>query len=158
MKQPLNGGVGWILSKLEVEAECADGNRAAVGVEAGVVHELVIEGEEDVFGHAEGVVGFEDLLGGVIELAVAEDETEAAVGEVFAVVLGQAADYSGHGGHVVGAGPGGAFEGKAKRAGAIDFGEGPCFAVSVVPAGSAEEAQVGRDFLLGAEAVAVLWV
>jgi len=39
-----------VVSEFEVEAEGGDGDWAAVGVEAGVVDELVIGGKEDVFG------------------------------------------------------------------------------------------------------------
>jgi hypothetical protein len=53
-----------VVSEFEVEAEGGDGDWAAVGVEAGVVDELVIGGKEDVFGYGRGSNRFRGFVRG----------------------------------------------------------------------------------------------
>ena len=48
---------------------------ATIGIVSGIVDELVVEGERRPLVEAIGVIGFEDLLSPVIELAVASEET-----------------------------------------------------------------------------------
>ncbi len=68
-------------------AERGDEDGAAVAVVAGVVDVLQAGCEVDAAPDVDCVVGFQDIFAAVVEGAIAEQEAEAAVGEVILVVL-----------------------------------------------------------------------
>ena len=75
------------ISELDVSAEGGDDYRAAVAVVAGVVDVLQAGGEVDAAPDVDGVVGLENIFAAVVEMAVAEKESDAAVGEIVLVIL-----------------------------------------------------------------------
>jgi hypothetical protein len=77
-----------------VEPGAEDGDRAAVAVEGGVVHELIVEGDMDGLPDLEIVVGFEDLLPAVGQGAVASEDAQATGGEEVLVDFGDAVEGS----------------------------------------------------------------
>src|ERR1700758_5038818 len=69
-------------SKLRVQAPRKDRNRSPVGIVSGIVDELIVEGQRRPLVEAVGVVGFEDLLGGIVELAIPDQNPHASGSEV----------------------------------------------------------------------------
>ena len=59
-----------------------DRNRTAVGVVGGVGDELVIAGQGELPVEGVRIIGFEDALPPVVELAVADQNAKAARGDV----------------------------------------------------------------------------
>src|SRR6516162_69064 len=49
-----------------------DRNRTPIRIVSGIVDELIVEGERRPFVEAVGIVGFEDPLGAIVELAIAD--------------------------------------------------------------------------------------
>ena len=62
-------------------------DRSPVGVVGGVHHELIIKGQNQILHHAHGVEGLDNFLLAIIELTVANQNSEAAGGKVVAVVF-----------------------------------------------------------------------
>ena len=73
--------------ELDVGAERGHQHRAAVAVVAGVDDMLQAGREIDAAPHMDRVVRLHDIFAAVIESAVAEQEAEAAIGEVGLVVF-----------------------------------------------------------------------
>ncbi len=73
--------------ELDVGAERRHEHRAAVAVVAGVDDVLQAGREINAAPHVHGVVRLHDIFAAVIESAVAEQEAEAAIGEVGLVIL-----------------------------------------------------------------------
>ena len=89
-------------SKLVVQSYGADGDGTAVAVVAGVVDAGEAEAECEVLLELAVVVRLDDLLGTVVESPVADDEADAAGGEVIAVCGRQAVEQDRHAELVVG--------------------------------------------------------
>src|SRR5436305_787273 len=121
-----------------------------------MVDTLEAQREMDTLFELNGVVGFDDVFAGVVQGAVANDEANAAGGEVCGMRGGQAVTYIGHADHVVGPAPGVTLERQADGPGVVDLGEGPGLAMAVVPAESSPDAEVLGQLLLPADAEAVL--
>src|ERR1700742_2469577 len=79
-----------------VETSREHGDGSAVGVIGGICDELIVRSDRKTLGHRISVIGFQDLFGAVIELAVTDQEAEAAGGEEISVrrrkAVGRAAD------------------------------------------------------------------
>ena len=73
-------------SKLHVQPKRGGKHRAAIAVVAGAVDILRVERREDAAPHVQRVVGFHDVLAAVVQIAVAEQEAEAAQGQIFLVL------------------------------------------------------------------------
>src|SRR5207247_596296 len=72
-------------SEFRVQPGGENRNRAAVGVVRGVDEELIIEGERRRFVDLVGIIGLQNFFFAVIELAVANEQAEAAGREERAV-------------------------------------------------------------------------
>jgi len=64
------------LSKLDMQAEGWREDRAAVAIVAGVVDVLRIERGEDAAPHVQRVIGFENVFAAIVQVAVAQQESE----------------------------------------------------------------------------------
>ena len=73
--------------ELDVGAERGDEDGAAVAVVAGVDDVLQAGREIDAAPDVDGVVGLQNIFAAVVELAIAEQKAEAAIGEVGLVIL-----------------------------------------------------------------------
>src|ERR1700726_804581 len=69
-------------SKLCVQTSRKDRNRSPVGIVSGIVDELIVEGERRPFVEAVGIIGLEDLLGAIVELAIADQNPQATSSEI----------------------------------------------------------------------------
>src|ERR1700688_630626 len=69
-------------SELCVQTSRKDGNRSAVGIVAGIVDELIVKAERGPLVEAVGIIGFENLLGAIVELAIADQNPKAACSEI----------------------------------------------------------------------------
>jgi len=87
--------------ELDVGAEARDDHRAAVAVVTGVGDVLEAGGEVDAAPGVDGVVSFENIFAAVGEVAVAEEESEAAGGEIVLVVFRDAVADEGHTGAIL---------------------------------------------------------
>src|SRR5215210_5553878 len=67
-------------------------NRPAVGIVSGIGDELVVEGKRHRFVEAVRIVGLEDFFSPVIELSVANENTETARREISARLRGETFD------------------------------------------------------------------
>ena len=72
-------------SEFRVQPGGENRNRAAVGVVRGVDEELIIEGQRRRFVDLVGIIGLQNFFFAVIELAVANEQAEAAGREERAV-------------------------------------------------------------------------
>src|ERR1700730_17058051 len=63
-------------SKLCVQSSGKDPNRSPVGIVSGIVDELIVEGERCPFVEAVGVIGFEEFLGAIVELTIADQNPQ----------------------------------------------------------------------------------
>ncbi len=73
--------------ELYVEAERGDEDGAAVAVVAGVVDVLQAGRDVNAAPDVGCIVGFDDIFAAVVEIAIAEQKAEAAIGEIILVVL-----------------------------------------------------------------------
>ena len=71
-------------SELCMEAASENRNQSPVGIVCGIDNQLIIEGERYPFVEAVGIIGFEDLLRSIVELAIADQDAETARCEVCA--------------------------------------------------------------------------
>ena len=71
-----------------------DRNRSPVGIVSGVVDELIVERERYPFVEAVGIIDFEDLLGAIVELSIADQYPQAAGCEIRAGRGREAFDYA----------------------------------------------------------------
>src|SRR5215207_4952465 len=123
-------------------------NRAAIGVVAGIVDELIVEGQRRPFIEAVSVVGFDDLLSAVVELAVANQNAEATGGEISAGLARETFYDAGDADLVVRPSPRCTSQHRAegKTLGAIRPAEN--FSLSRAPCGPRENAEITSDGLL----------
>src|SRR5262249_1349427 len=120
--------------KLDVHSYRRNEHRAAIAVVGRVEDFLKIARDEDPLDYGQVVERFQDVFGPVMELAVADDEVQAAGSQVFVVGLLQAIDSQGQTNLVVRPAPGCALEQQANIKETVDCGEGPGLRVPVVPA------------------------
>src|ERR1035437_6845879 len=73
--------------ELDVGAERGDDDGATVAVIAGIGDVLHAGRQINTAPHVNGVIGLEDVFAAVVEVAVAEEESEAAAVEVVLVIL-----------------------------------------------------------------------
>src|SRR5207245_1948192 len=83
-------------SELRVKSARKDRNGPAVGIVSGIVDELIVEGERRPFVEAVGVVRFEDLFPPIVELPIADQNTETASGEISARLRRETFDDASH--------------------------------------------------------------
>src|SRR5262249_53846622 len=72
--------------ELAVQASGEDRDRPAVGVVRQVLQELIVERQDDAVDHIHSIKSLENLLGAIIEPAVADQDAEATRGDVIAVI------------------------------------------------------------------------
>jgi hypothetical protein len=138
-----------------VGADGADPDGAAVAVVAGVVDVLHIERVEHAAPGVVVVVAFDDVFAAVVEVAVAEQEAEAAEFQILLVVGLDGVGDDGEADLVDGAMPAGSGVVGAEFDGLVHFGVGEGLVLALVPAEAAGDAEILRDFLLGVVAEAV---
>ena len=137
-------------------AEGGDDDGAAVAVVAGIVDVLHAGREIDSAPDVHGVVRLEDVFAAVVEVAVAEEESEASGGEIVLVILLDGVADEGDAGAVLLAMPPGAVRADAFGERLIDFGVGEGLGLAVVPSEAGEGGEVVREILLEVDAEAVL--
>src|SRR5216683_5633077 len=71
-------------SELRVKSARKDRYGATVGIVSGIVDELVVEGKRCPFVEAVSVIRFEDFFSPIVELAVADQNTQTSGGEISA--------------------------------------------------------------------------
>ena len=124
--------------KLDVGAEGGDYYWATVAVVAGIDDVLQTGCDVDAAPDVGGVVGLENILAAIVELAVTEEESKTARGEIFLVVFLDGVGDEGDAGAVLLAMPPRAIGADALREGLVDFGVGERFSLAVVPAKARE--------------------
>src|SRR6516225_9244792 len=107
------GPCGVFSLELAVQPAREDRDRPAIGVVGGVADKLIVGGEGDALHDRIGVVGFKNLLGTIIELAVADQQAEAAGGEEVAMRLRQSVDRAADADGVVRSSPIAALDGQS---------------------------------------------
>src|SRR6476619_6394682 len=152
---------GSLLSQRRQESEFAvqpareDVDRSAVGIVGGIGDELIVGGQRQLLVERVCVIGFEDSLAPVVELAVSDQNAEPAGGDEIAMVSRQRVDGAADPDHVVGPAPFGALERKAKRERGIDIGERHDLGLAVVPAPPPEQYNFVAQGLFEVDDVAV---
>src|SRR5271166_1568305 len=130
------------LLELDVGAEGGDEDGTAVAVVAGVVDVLQAGCDIDAAPDVEGVVGLQNIFAAVVQLAVAEEKTEAAIGEVGLVVLLDGVRYKSDSCAILLTMPPGAVRAQSAIYGLIDFGVSEGFGLAVIPAYAGESGEV----------------
>ena len=82
-------------SELRVKPAGKNRDWTTIGVVSGIGDELIVESQRRPFVEAIGVVGFDDFLSPIVELAVADQNAEAAGGEIGAGLAREAFDDAG---------------------------------------------------------------
>ena len=123
-------------------AERGDEHGAAVAVVAGVIDVLQAGREVDAAPDVGCVVGLHDIFAAVVETAVAEQEAEAAIGEVGLVILLDCVGDESDAGAVLLAMPPGAVCAESLGESLIDFRVGEGFGLAVIPAEAGEGGEV----------------
>src|SRR6476619_776632 len=123
--------------------------RSAIG------DELIVERQRRPLVDVVRIEGLDDLFRTIIDLAVADQNAEAADREEIAVIPRDRIDGAGKADLVVGATPGRAADRGAEREAGIDVGECGYFGLAVVPAPAAEYPDVVGERLLEIQVVAV---
>src|SRR5581483_12451772 len=133
---------------LRVQANTENRGRASVAVIGGIDDQLVVE--RDLRGKpGKAVIGLEDaFVARVRQLAVADQDTEAAGVEKRLMNIGDAVVDAGNAPDVVVAPPQLAGDRKPRRHRAVDVGELVRLLVAVGPAGAGKEAEIVVDLLL----------
>ena len=93
------------------------GNRTPVGVVGGICDELIVGSEGETLVDREGVVSLKDAFGGIIELAVTDQQADAARCQEIAVGAGQAIDRAADADRIGWATPIAALNGQAAQTG-----------------------------------------
>ena len=119
---------------LEVPSRSENRDRSASIVKSGIGNKLVIERAVKALEDPAIVVCFQSPLRGVIQRAVAVQDSEPPGGKVLLVNLGDAAYHPGHANRIIGAMPGLTLDTDAQRSGVIHVSKHPCFVLSVIPA------------------------
>src|SRR5579871_369544 len=119
-----------------------DRDRPAIGVVGGVVDELIIGGEGHALADRIGVIGFENLLRTIVQLAITDQQAEAAGGEEVAMRLRQSVDRTADANGVVASSPIAALDGKPAGQAAIDVSERQDLVLAIIPARAREQADV----------------
>src|SRR3979409_2562744 len=91
--------------ELAMHARGEERDRPTVGVVGRVHHELVIQSQRDALDQVHGVVGFENPFAAVVELTIADQDSEATGRDVVAMILRQVVDGAGETDLVVGTPP-----------------------------------------------------
>src|SRR5579875_543030 len=142
--------------EIYVRAHTQHGDGPTVLVVAGMCHELGVERGEEATPGMGGVVGLENVLTGVVQGAIAEEEAFAAQGEIGLVVALDGVCDPNHADLVVGATPAVAGHVAANFKGLVDLRVAEALMLAFVPAEAAEGANVGGELLLEVEPDAVL--
>src|ERR1700738_2258751 len=130
-------------------------HRAAVGVVGGVGDELILRRKGEALVDRIGVVGLENALVAIIELAVTDQEAKAARGQEVPVGSRKSVDRAANAERVAGASPIAALDRQAAGETAIDIGKRQDLVLAVVPAGAGKQADILDELLLeiGGDAV-----
>src|ERR1019366_7871227 len=131
-------------------------HRTADLVIPGIVDVLQVEGEEDTAPDVRGVEHFLDGFAAVCESAIAEKESQAAVGQICLMRLGDAARHKRRSDTVEAAMPAHAFRIHAQLDAFVIFRVGKRLVLSFVPPPPAESPNVRREFLLKINSEAIL--
>jgi len=141
--------------EIDVGAEAGDEDWAAIAVVAGIVDVLEAGGEVDAAPGVNGVVRLDDVFASVVKVAVAEEKTEAAIGEIGLMILLDGVGDEGDASTVLFAMPPCAGGTKAFGEGLVDFGVGEGFGFAVIPAEAGEGGEVVREVLFEVHAESV---
>ena len=79
-----------------MQASGEDRYGPAVDIMRWVPHELIIERQHDALDHVHGVEGLENFLGTIVDLTVADEDSETARREVIAVIYRKIVDRAGN--------------------------------------------------------------
>src|ERR1700704_5680905 len=122
--------------------------RSAISVVGEIGDELIVERQRRPLVDVVRIEGLEDLFRTIIDLAVADQNAEAANREEIAVIPRERIDRAGKADLVVGPSPRGAADRGAEREAGIDVGECGNFRLAVVPAPATEYSDVVGERLL----------
>ena len=123
-------------------------NRPPVGVVGRVRNELIIKRNGRLLGDPYGIVGLENLLIGVVQPPVADQQSDASGSEEILVNSRKSVDGSRHADGIIWPLPGGPFQHQAAGNALIDVGERQDFIFAVVPAYAGECAEILAERLL----------
>src|SRR5579872_969117 len=143
-------------SEFYVGAESWNDDRSAVAVVSGIVDVLNIGRQIDSSPDMERVVGFQDIFSAVVEMTVAEQETEASRGKIVLVILLDGVGNERQARAVLLAMPPGAVGADSLIEGLINFRIGEGFGAAVVPPEAGEGSEIARQVLLQIQAESVL--
>jgi hypothetical protein len=123
-------------------------HRPAILVVAGMGDELCVERCKESTPVMRRVIAFENVLAGIVQPPVAEQEAESAEREVLLVVALDGVGDTGEADLVIGPRPAVAGEVRTQLEGLIDLRVGIAFVLALVPPEAAEGAEAGCKFLL----------
>src|SRR5437870_495990 len=144
-----------VLSILDVQADAGNGDGAAIAIIRGVVDPLEVEGDVNPLTQLPIVICLKNLLGAVVEPAIADYKAQSAGGQIGAMARGQVIDHQRQAHLVLGPAPTFALEEHPQSGGAVNFSERPGLVVAVIPTQAGKDAQLLADFLLPVDAEAV---
>src|SRR5580704_6433049 len=142
-------------SEARPQSSAEDVYRPAHGVVGGIVEELVVGGHDEPLAELESVVGFDDVLRGVAERAVADQDAEPAGCQIVGVVRRDLVHDAGNAHAIVRPAPRRALDRQAEQQAGVDVGEGTDLAAAVIPAEAPEQADTVGDLLFEVEVEAV---
>src|SRR4030081_1035423 len=119
-----------------------------VGVVSGIGDELIIERQRAPFVDVIGIISLNNFLFAVVQMAISNQQANAAGREEVAVGIGKTIDDATKTDGVIVSPPRDTPDRYAGRHAAIDIGEGQDFGLAVVPACASEDADVPGDRLL----------
>src|SRR5580704_11878867 len=102
-------------------AERRDNHGPAIAVVSRIVDVLHARSQVNAAPHVDGVVGLDDILPAIVQLAIAEEKAEATIGEVGLVIFADCIGDESNACPVLLAMPPGASRAKSQVEGLIDF-------------------------------------
>src|ERR1700722_12356677 len=142
--------------EFDVGAESRRDHWAAVAVVARIGNMLQARRQVNTAPHVDGVIGLEDVLAAVVEMAVAEQKAQAPGGEIILVIPLDGIAHKGGPGAILFAVPPRAIRPHAFGKGLIDFRIREGLGLAVIPPEAGERREIGREILLEIDAEAIL--
>jgi hypothetical protein len=127
-----------------VGAEGGDEDGAAIAVVTGIVDVLQAGSDMDAAPGADGVVSLQNSFAAVVQVAIAEEKAQTAVGEVYLMVFLDGVRDESEPGSILLAVPPCAACANAGRDGLINLGIGEGFSFAVVPTNAGKRGDVAR--------------
>ena len=141
--------------ELDVSAKRGDDHRTAVAVVTRIDDVLHTGRQVNTAPSVDGVVGLKDVFAAVIQLAVAEQESQTARREIVLVIFLDAVGHERDAGTILLAMPPSAVGSHALREGLVHLRVGEGLGLAVVPSEAAEGGEIVRETLLQVDAEAV---